>query len=133
MFYSIESPLLKKERSISRNEKLTNQLQKIKSKNDSQKGIVFYSQSSGGSSGEELPIKDKINVGTEANRLKEWFKKEFDEIEGVSFKINHAVQLKMQGKSMINLLNHKFEDFQAHYMGESATNSFHFINKDQTI
>ena len=55
-----------------------------------------------------MPTKDQINVGAETIRLKEWFKKEFDETEGVSFKINHAVQLKMQGKCMINLLTHKF-------------------------
>ena len=60
MFYSIESPLLKKEKSSNSVHRLTSQLNKIKKKKENNEEEMFHSQSSGRSSDVESSRKDQF-------------------------------------------------------------------------
>lgn len=48
-----------------------------------------------------------VDVAEETEQLREWLRKEYGGEKEGSFKVNQAVQLRMQGSSMATLLTHK--------------------------
>jgi hypothetical protein len=74
------------------------------------------SQSYYSSEVEETPSADKINVTAETEKLREWVKQEYGKTKYASFRISHAVRLRMHGQAMTNHILHKLEDFRANYL-----------------
>jgi len=66
--------------------------------------------------------------------LKDWLKKQFGKSKIVSFRVNHAVRLRMQGQGMLTMLSHKLEDFKIKRRKDNNTffNPL-FQNKSKTL
>lgn len=88
--------------------RLASQLEKIKKRKPSSEVSLRNSESYYSSEVEETPSYDKLNIVAETDKLREWMKQEYGKSRYASFRISHAVKLRMHGQAMTNHIIHKF-------------------------